>query len=312
MKKMIFFVSVFMIVFVTAFTVKSNAEEIVYINTSINKTIVHPGDTITLTIGFDKPLGAYTLDILYDDNLLIYENFTEGNLYDLANGIRIEYYNDTTASNGLIITFRAKPGITTSNKTNFAVTGTGLASITDEKYENVDIPVNKNFTVEPEYTDYTISLTYDGIILPSEEKELKIGITSPIGRYHDKVRLIAELIKPVGSLVTIIGLDNTNTEHDLIKEGWGDISGYSIGGKDFSQEFKFIGMFDTPGNYRLSLRLVDLDGNITIVEKSFDIRVGEELPKELPKTGYDSVVAIALFSIFSLLGFAYYIEWKNR
>lgn len=342
MKKILILINIFIIIFATIFTVKSNAAEIVNINTSINKTIVNPEDTIVLTIAFDKPLASYTLDILYDDNLLEYQSASEGSVSDLTNGIRVIYYNATTPSNGLTVTFRAKAGITTSSKTNFAVTGTGLANISAEAYEDVVSPVNKEFTVEPVYTDYTISLGYDGTILPNVEKQIKIGTTSPMGRYYDHVRLVAELIKPVGSTVKITGMDTSSVEHDLIVEGWGIPEGYSIGGKDFVQEYEFKSLFDTEGAYKLTLRLVDLDTSVTIAQQSFDIAVGEQfllmqsneqvqqqvgesasqpagqsssgeaLPQQLPATGYDVSTIVGLSGILNLLLLVCYINKKNR
>jgi len=347
MKKIIVLTSIFMIIFISLFTVTSHAEEYVNITTSINKTIVHPGETITLTINFDKPLGAYVLDVLYDSNLVDFVSSSEGTPSVLINGVRIVYYSATVASSGLTVTFRAIDGITTSNHTNFAVTATGLASLAVEIYEDVVTPVNENFIVEPVYTDYTLSFTYDGNIMPNEEKPIKIGISSPLGRYYDHVRLVAEAVKPSGANVKILGFDTFAVEHDLITEGWGPAGGYSIGGLNFAQLFDFRGLFDMEGDYSITLKLVDLDNMLTIAQNTFNLKVGltlpplapapgpgqgagpalgpepgqesgatagtgsEALPGELPRTGYDIVSIISAITILSVIGYLYYNR-KNK
>ena len=101
------------------------------IEISTNKDTVNPGDTITLTITFGKPLGAYTFDIAYDNNLLEYMETDGGTPNDNGTRVRVVFYDSTGGSSpkeSMHITFKAKEGIMTSNPTDLAVTAEGLSN----------------------------------------------------------------------------------------------------------------------------------------------------------------------------------------
>lgn len=268
----------------------------------------------------------------------------------MSTKVRIVYYDSTGGTNtkdSLTVVFKAKEGITTSNPTDLSITAEGLANgDASEQYDDIDVPITKNITVEPDYKDYELNLQYDGEIVKNQEKEITITTSSEMGKYYDHARLIAEVTTQTGGTVTLIGIDEQQMKHDLIQSGWGDPSGYKIGGK-VEQVLKFTGLFTEAGDYQITLKLIDRDSSDTsIVEKTFDIKVveestvedendntntgnntenttdnttnnteeqekAEELPKELPKTGINYTgIFIALIVLAILIYFTKYRKKK--
>ena len=121
------------------------------IEISTNKDTVNPGDTITLTITFGKPLGAYTFDIAYDNNLLEYVETDGGTPNDNGTRVRVVIDDSTGGTNpkaSMQRKFRAKQGITTSNPTNFSITAEGLSNPdASESYDDIGVPIVKDFVV---------------------------------------------------------------------------------------------------------------------------------------------------------------------
>ena len=196
-------------------------------------------ENVKLEIDFGKALGAYTFDIAYDNNIFEYVNVDGGTANDTSDKVRVTYYDSTGGTNprnNMIIEFKAKDGITTSNPTEFTITAEGLANAdASESYDDITSPIVKNVTVEPEYVDYTINLETSGDIIVGEENEMTLSYSSPMGHYYEHARLIGEAISPNGATVKLLGTDEANLEHDIIESGWGDAQGYKIGGKDVSQ-----------------------------------------------------------------------------
>ena len=222
----------------------------------------------------------YTFDIAYDNNLLEYVETDGGTPNDNGTRVRVAFYDSTGGTNprnNMKITFRAKTGITTSNPTELSVTAEGLANNdASEQYDDIDVPITKNITVEPDYKDYELNLQYEGEIIKNKETEITITTSSEMGKYYDHARLIAEVSTQTGGTVTLIGIDEQQLEHDLIQSGWGDPSGYKIGGK-VNQVLKFTGLFTEAGEYQITLKLIDRDSSdASIVEKSFNINVEEK------------------------------------
>ena len=88
-------------------------------------------------------------------------------------------------------------------------------------------------------------------------------------------KLILEIYNKIIANI-LIGIDEQQAKHDLIQSGWGDPSGYKIGGK-VNQVLKFTGLFTKAGDYKITLKLIDRDtSDSSIVEKTFDIKVGEK------------------------------------
>lgn len=350
MKKIIYSIIIFTTMIISLLTIKVKAASLDAINIETNKSIVNPGEEVTLTIEFGKSLGAYTFDIAYDNNLLEFVSASDGTPNDMSTKVRIVYYDSTGGTNtkdSLTIVFKAKEGITTSNPTDLSITAEGLANgDASEQYDDIDVPITKNITVEPDYKDYELNLQYDGEIVKNQEKEITITTSSEMGKYYDHARLIAEVTTQTGGTVTLIGIDEQQMKHDLIQSGWGDPSGYKIGGK-VEQVLKFTGLFTEAGDYQITLKLIDRDSSDTsIVEKTFNIKVVEEstaedennntntgnntenttdnitnsteeqekveeLPKELPKTGINYTgIVIALIVLAILIYFTKYRKKK--
>ena len=350
MKKIIYSIIIFTTMIISLLTIKVKAASLDAINIETNKVTVNPGEEVTLTIEFGKSLGAYTFDIAYDNKLLEFVSASDGTPNDMSTKVRIVYYDSSGGSNtkdSLTVVFKAKEGITTSNPTDLSITAEGLANgDASEQYDDIDVPITKNITVEPDYKDYELNLQYDGEIVKNQEKEVTITTSSEMGKYYDHARLIAEVTTQTGGTVTLIGIDEQQMKHDLIQSGWGDPSGYKIGGK-VNQVLKFTGLFTEAGDYQITLKLIDRDSSdASIVEKTFDIKVveestvedendntntgnntenttdnttnnteeqekAEELPKELPKTGINYTgIFIALIVLAILIYFTKYRKKK--
>lgn len=182
-------------------------------------------------------------------------------------------------------TFKAKSDITTSNPTEFTVTAEGLANPdASVRFDDITTPIVKNFTVEPEYVDYTINLTHEGSIIKGEEKAMSLSYSSPMGRYYEHARLVAEATMPSGADVNLLATDSSNLEHDIIQSGWGDAQGSKIGGKDVSQVLQTRANFSEAGEYTITLKLIDRDNSDNVIaEKAFNFTVLAERPQETPE-----------------------------
>ena len=318
------------------------------IEISTNKDTVNPGDTITLTITFGKALGAYTFDIAYDNNLLEYVETDGGTPNDNGTRVRVVFYDSTGGTSpreSMSITFRAKEGIITSNPTNLAVTAEGLSNPdASESYDDITTALEKNIVVEPRYEDYTFDLSYTDLLIENVEKEMVLSLTSSMGRNYDHARIIAEAVTPDGGNVQLKGTDETQTEYDLIDSGWGDPSGYAIGGQNVNKVLNLRGIFDKAGPYTLTFKLIDRDNSDTVIaEDSFQVTVGttettpeeetpengtegttgeenvagenateENLPAQLPKTGMNIYIPIAVVLIAIVSTSLYFIMKKRN
>ena len=182
MKK--FFKTIFVMSFVLLVILvgKSNAAALDAIQIDTNKEIVNPGSEIVLNINFGKPLGAYTFDINYDNNLLEFVSTDGGTENDNGTRVRIVYYDSSGGSNpkeSMNVTFKAKEGIETSNPTDFSITAEGLSNPdASESYDDITVPIKKSITVEPQYEDYKFELTYSGNPIINEEKEMTLTLSS--------------------------------------------------------------------------------------------------------------------------------------
>lgn len=342
MKKTLSILFIMAIFILTVFTVQVKAVALDNIQISTDKEIVNPGSEITLTINFGKDLGSYTFDVAYDSNLLEYVSTDAGTPNDDKTKVRIVYYDSSGGTNpksSMQVKFKAKEGITTSNPTNFAITAEGLANAdASETYDDITVPIEKNIVVEPIYEDYEFTLTYTGNPVINEEKEMTLRLISSMGRYYDHARILAEAQTPEGANVKLLGTDENSLEHDLIDSGWGDPSGYKIGG-DVDKVLNLRGIFDKEGEYTLTFKLIDRDNSDTVIAtNNFTINVenkqpevtlpeeptegteqtpseentttqnpqdnqtsNEQLPEQLPKTGYNIYIPIILSIILIII-----------
>ena len=280
MKKIISVVILSLIIVTLGFAGNVNAASLDTITLDTNKEIVNPEQEVTLNINFGKDLGSYTFDIAYDNNLLEYVNVEGGTPSDNGTRVRVAFYDSsggTNPRNNMKITFRAKTGITTSNPTELSVTAEGLANNdASEQYDDITTPIVKNITVEPVYEDYKINLSHEGKIIQNEEKDMKLEISSNMGRYYEHARIIAEAVTPEGGQVTLKGIDEQSLEHDIIQSGWGDPQGEKIGGANVSKILNLKANFTKAGNYTITINLIDRDLSDSIIaSKTFDINVLE-------------------------------------
>ena len=315
------------------------------IEISTNKDTVNPGDTITLTITFGKPLGAYTFDIAYDNNLLEYMETDGGTPNDNGTRVRVVFYDSTGGSSpkeSMHITFKAKEGIMTSNPTDLAVTAEGLANPdASENYDDITIALEKNIVVEPRYEDYKFDLSYTGEPIVNSEKEMVLSLSSSMGKNYDHARIILDAATPDGGNVQMKGTDETQTEYDLIDSGWGDPSGYAIGGQNVNKVLNLRAIFDKVGEYKLTFKLIDRDNSDAVIaENTFTVTVTdtettppeeetpenetegtieenmtntteENLPNQLPKTGINLYIPIVVIMI-AIMSTSLYIRMKKK
>lgn len=346
MKKIISFISILAIIFIFFLTGTTFAASLDTLKVDINKTTVRPGENVTLTITFGEALGAYTFDIAYDNNIFDYVSTPDGTANDMGDKVRVTFHDSTGGSSPkekMSIIFKAKSNITTSNPTELSVTGNGLANAdASVSYDDITSPIVKNITVEPEYQDYVIKLEHTGDIIYNQEKDMILSYSSSMGRYYEHARLIAQATTPQNANVKLTAIDAlTSAEEDIIQSGWGDPQGYKIGGKDVSQVLNVKALFTEPGDYTITLKLIDRDNSDSVItEKDFKFTVVEEhspivppsenqnkpeskpqpetkpetelnnKPTTLPKTGNNIYIPMAVAMIF-LLGFAVYYNKKN-
>ena len=281
MKKIISMIATITLLSVLIFEGKTFAASLDTINVQIDKTTVRPGEEVTVTIQFGQDLGAYTFDISYDNNIFEYVSADGGTPNDTTDKVRVVYHDSTGGTNprtNMSVKFRAKSDITTSNPTEFMVTAEGMANAdASVTYDDILVPIVKNVTVEPEYVDYTFDLQYTNPVMKEKETEMVLSYSSPMGRYYEHARLIAEAATPSAASVTLVGTDEAQLKHDLIQSGWGDAQGYKIGGEDVLQELQLTGTFSEVGSYTLTFKLIDRDNSDTVIaQKAFQITVTEE------------------------------------
>lgn len=301
-----------------------------------SKTNIKPGEEVNVTINFGQNLGAYTFEINYDNNIFEYVSAQGGTTNDTKDKVIVTFYDSTGGSNpntSMNVVFRAKKDITTSNPTEFTITAKGLAnpdvSVT---FDDITTPIIKNVTVEPEYVDYTLNLTYTGSILKDEEKDMTLSYSSPMGRYYEHARLMAEATTPQNGKVQLLATDQQQTQYDIIQSGWGDAQGYKIGGKDVLQELKVRGVFSENGDYKITLKLIDRDNSDQVIaQKEFLFTIGEtikepttpeqapedttqdeieQMPTELPKTGQNIYIPVGGLLIALVSCYIYYNKKK--
>lgn len=259
------------------------------------KETVHPGETVTLTINFGTDLGAYTFDIAYDNNLLEYLSAEGGTPSDNGTRVRVTFYDSTGGTSprtNMSITFKAKEGIITSNPTDLSVTAEGLANAdASVQYDDIGVPIVKNIVVEPIFQDYDIELTYTGDVIENVEKEMTLRISSALGKNYEHARIIAEATTPSGGQVTLKGTDEQQLEHDIIQSGWGDASGYEIGGQNVEKVLSLRGLFTKAGAYTIKIILIDRDSSdAEIVSKTFSITALDEQTGENDNTNNGNTV----------------------
>lgn len=341
MKKIISIITIISILLVLIFTGSTYAESLDTISVDVDKTLVHSGEEVKVTVNFGTELGAYTGIVAYDDTIFDYVSVEGGTPNDTGDKVRVVFYDTTGGTaprSSMSVTFRAKADITTSNPTEFQITAEGLANAdASVTYDDIGTPITKNVTVEPQYVDYTLNLTHTGDIIKGQENAMTLSYSSPMGRYYEHARLIAEATTPAGATVQLLATDQANLEHDIIQSGWGDAQGYKIGGKDVSQVLQTKAIFSQAGNYTITLKLIDRDNSDQVIaEQAFPFTVleeatpvtpenpepttpeepeveevnPEETPKKLPKTGSNLYIPVIVVLLALVSSYVYFNKKK--
>lgn len=351
MKKIISISAIMTLLMVLIFTGSSYAAALDTIDVQTDKTTVRPAEEVKVNIQFGQDLGAYTFDVAYDNNIFEYVSVDGGTANDTTDKIRVTYYDSTGGSNprtNMSVTFRAKADITTSNPTEFTITAEGLANAdASVTFDDITTPIVKNVTVEPEYVNYTLKLEHTGDMVKDEENPVTISYSSPMGRYYEHARLIAEATTPAGATVQLLADDQADLEHDIIQSGWGDAQGYKIGGKDVSQVLQARAIFSEVGDYTITLKLIDRDNSDQVIaEQTFQFTAvesptqvtppvtnpdnagttnpetpeittpeseevkSEEMPTKLPKTGSNIYIPVVVVLMALVSSYVYYNKKK--
>lgn len=281
MKKMVSIVIAFLVLFLLIFSINVYADALGSVDVTIDKETVHPGETVKINISFGQDLGAYTVDVAYDNNLLEYVSAEGGTPNDNGTRVRVVFYDSTGGTSprsNMSVTFRAKQGITTSNPTDLSVTAEGLANPdASVSYDDINVPIDKSIIVEPVYVDYDIALQFSGNVIKNEEKDMKIIISSSMGKNYEHTRIIGEVTSNTGGTAKLLATDEQNLEHDILQSGWGDADGDPIGGVDVAKNLDVRGLFSEAGEYAITLKLIDRDNSdAEIAKETFNVTVKEE------------------------------------
>lgn len=338
MKKIVNLIAIFLVLFLLTFTINIYAATLDNLDIKTDKETVHPGETVTLNVAFGQEMGAYTVNVDYDENLLEYVSAEGGTTNNTGSKVIVVYYYNAggseTPRSSMSVTFKAKEGIITTNPTDLSITLTGLGTPDADPINDITVPIVKNLIVEPVYVDYDIALNYTGEIIPNEEKDMEIVISSSMGKSYEHTRIIAEAVTPNGENVKLLATDSQSLEHDIIQSGWGSADGDSIGGKDVVKKLATRGVFSGYGDYSITLKLIDRDNSDSIIaSKTFTIAVkektaeivppaeeqvppvtenkpAEEAPSTLPKTG--NTIYLSILPIVAILTIAYVALRKKK
>lgn len=338
MKKIVNIIAIFLVLFLLTFTVKIYAATLNNLDITTTKQTLHPGETVTLNVSFGQNMGAYTVNVDYDENLLEYVSAEGGTANNTGSKVILTYYYNAGGTeaprNSASVTFKAKETIITTNPTDLSITLTGLGDPDANPIDDITVPIVKNLIVEPVYVDYDISLNYTGEIIPKEEENMEIVISSTMGKSYEHTRIIAEAVAPNGENLQLLATDSQSLEHDIIQSGWGSADGDAIGGKDVVKKLQARGIFSGYGDYSITLKLIDRDNSDSvIVSKTFAIAVKEkpaeivppaeeevppttqnnkptQTPNTLPKTG--NTIYLSILPIVAILIVAYVVLRKRK
>lgn len=294
MKKIVNIIAIFLVLFLLTFTVNIQAATLNNLDITTDKQTVHPGETVTLNIAFGQEMGAYTVNVDYDENLLEYVSSQGGTANNTGSKVIVVYYYNAGGTeaprNNMSITFKAKEEIITTNPTDLSITLTGLGNPDASSIDDITVPIVKNLIVEPVYVDYDISLNYTGEIIPKEEKNMEIIISSSMGKTYEHTRIIAEAVTPNGESVKLLATDSQTLEHDIIQSGWGSADGDAIGGKDVVKKLAARGVFSGYGDYSITLKLIDRENSDSVIaSKTFTISVKDKPAQIVPPTTEEQI-----------------------
>lgn len=277
-KLRIFSITLFLVMFM--FIQDTYAVSLNTFDVQISKNLVRPGEEVTVQVNFGEALKAYTVKIAYDDNIFDYVSSEGGTAVNTFDKI-IMSYGDTEmpveARGSVSVTFRAKSSLTTTNPTNFVVTSDNMKNADGSMtYDPITTGFTKDLIVEPEYEDYEIKLTHIDTIVKGKPIDMILSYSSAMGRPYAHARLVAE-VATSGGTAQLLGTDQSDSEHDIIQDGWGAAEGYEIGGKGVTQELHVRAIFSDIGDYTITLKLIDKEnGDTVIAQRSFPFTAVDE------------------------------------
>ncbi len=277
-KLRIFSITLFLVMFM--FIQDTYAVSLNTFDVQISKNLVRPGEEVTVQVNFGEALKAYTVKIAYDDNIFDYVSSEGGTAVNTFDKI-IMSYGDTEmpveARGSVSVTFRAKSSLTTTNPTNFVVTSDNMKNADGSMtYDPITTGFTKDLIVEPEYEDYEIKLTHIDTIVKGKPIDMILSYSSAMGRPYAHARLVAE-VATAGGTAKLLGTDQSDSEHDIIQDGWGAVEGYEIGGKGVTQELHVRAIFSDIGDYTITLKLIDKEnGDTVIAQRSFPFTAVDE------------------------------------
>lgn len=277
-KLRIFSITLFLVMFM--FIQDTYAVSLNTFDVQISKNLVRPGEEVTVQVNFGEALKAYTVKIAYDDNIFDYVSSEGGTAVNTFDKI-IMSYGDTEmpveARGSVSVTFRAKSSLTTTNPTNFVVTSDNMKNADGSMtYDPITTGFTKDLIVEPEYEDYEIKLTHIDTIVKGKPIDMILSYSSAMGRPYAHARLVAE-VATSGGTAQLLGTDQSDSEHDIIQDGWGAVEGYEIGGKGVTQELHVRAIFSDIGDYTITLKLIDKEnGDTVIAQRSFPFTAVDE------------------------------------
>ncbi|MCL2354948.1 MAG: hypothetical protein FWC68_03615, partial [Oscillospiraceae bacterium] len=248
-----------------ALTLSAFAAALNTLSITLTRQAVHPGEEVTINFDFGQALGAYTFEIDFDDDLFEYVSNSGGTASVSGDTVTVVFYDASNPATVMSVTFRAKSNITTSNPTQFMITANGLANPDASViFDNITVPIVRDVLVEPAYVNYTIAIEHEGRLEREIENPINVRITSPMGRYYDHLRLVAEVTTPNDATFRLLGTDSADLEHDVILSGWGEPAGFGLGG-NVNVLYQFRGIFSENGEYALTLNLIDRDNSDAVI-----------------------------------------------
>lgn len=338
MKKIVSIIAIFLVLFLLTFTINIYAQGLDNLQITTDKTTVHPGETVTLNVNFGQEMGSYDATIDYDENLLEYVSIVGGTANNTGTQVIVSYHYNQGASeppvSQMSVTFKAKEDKITSNPTDLSITLSGLGKPDATPVDSPDSPTIKNLIVEPIYVDYDIALNYTGEIVPNEEKNMELVISSSMGKNYEHTRIIAEVVAPEGQNVKLLAIDNDSLEHDIVLSGWGTADGDPLGGKNVVKKLSTRGIFSGYGDYTLTFKIINRDNSDEVIaSKAINISVKEpqvvpptnneqvpptvennkpveKAPSTLPKTG--NTIYLSILPIITILVVAYLALRKKK
>ncbi len=252
---------------------------------SIDKSIVHPKEEVTLKIDFGRLLSEFEINIAYDKNLFKYYSANKDiNLYDNGDVITITYPTISTkdAVSEIEVIFKANEQITTTNPTDLKVTLQNMKdSLTGELIENPLLPIEKKLVVEPIYKDYQFFLEHDEILIPNKETNMKLILKSDMGQIYRNVKIYGKVTSEKEAEVQILATDLLGKKYNILEDGWGGENGESIGGLNVSKELNLNTIFSDSGNYKITFELRDLNNSeFVIASQSFNLIVSDDIKNQ--------------------------------